>query len=141
MIDIPTPASVRRKLIEQFEAEALFKRDLGTALYHFCVALELIPTPISDNPDLAMAKGRHAIEASMRAIPTIFRLCPATPVPSSLAINPAALAEALELVEFASRFDQMMSRRPSSKRWRSDAWARIFTPKADGRWRPGWQRS
>jgi hypothetical protein len=77
MIDIPTPASVRRKLIEQFEALALFKRDLGTALYHFCAALELAPIPISDNPDLVMAKGRYAIEASMRAIPAIFRLCPA----------------------------------------------------------------
>lgn len=108
MVDTPTPASVRRELIEQFEAQALFKRNRATALYHFCAALELIPTPISDNPDLAMAKGRHAIEASMRAIPAIFRLCPATPDPKSFEINPAVLAEASELVEFASRFDQIM---------------------------------
>src|ERR1035438_7454922 len=108
MVDTPTPASVRRKLNEQFETLALFKRDRGTALYHFCAALELIPTPISDNPDLAMAKGRHAIEASMRAIPTIFRICPATPIPTSFEINAAVLAEASELVEFASRFDQIM---------------------------------
>jgi hypothetical protein len=108
MIDAPTPASVRRKLNEQFETLALFKRDRGTALIHFCAALELIPTPISDNPDLAMAKGRHAVEAGMRAIPAIFRLCPATPIPKSLEINSAVLAEASELVEFASRFDQVM---------------------------------
>ena len=99
MVDTPTPASVRRKLNEQFESLALFKRDRGTALFHFCAALELIPTPISDNPDLAMAKGRHAIEASMRAIPAIFRLCPAIPIPKSPEVNPALLAEASELVE------------------------------------------
>jgi hypothetical protein len=108
MIDIPTPASVRRKLIEQFEALPLFRRNRDTALYHFCAALELIPAPVSDSPDLAMAKGRHAIEASMQAIPAIFRLCPATPVSTSLEINLAALAEASELVEFASRLDQIM---------------------------------
>jgi hypothetical protein len=108
MIDIPTPVSVRRKLIEQFEALALFKRDRCTALYNFCRALELIPTPISDNPDLAMAKGRHAIEASFRSIPAIFRLCPSTSIPTSFEINTAALAEASELVDFASRFDQIM---------------------------------
>jgi hypothetical protein len=107
MVDTTTPASVRRKLNEQFETLALFKRDLSTALYHFCAALELIPTPFSDNPDLAMAKGRHAVEASMRAIPAIFRICPVSTV-ASVEINPAALAEALELVDFASRYDQIM---------------------------------
>jgi hypothetical protein len=32
MIDIPTPASVRRKLIEQFEALALFKREANSKI-------------------------------------------------------------------------------------------------------------
>lgn len=105
---IDTPASIRRKLNEQFEALALFKRNRAIALYHFCAALELIPVPISDNPDLAMAKGRYAIEASIRAIPAIFRLCPAPAAATSLEINAAALAEASALVEFASRFDQIM---------------------------------
>ena len=34
-----------------------------------------------------------------------------------------------------------MCRRPSSRLCTSDAWARMSTPKAGGRWRPGWQRS
>jgi hypothetical protein len=108
MVDTATPASVRRELKEQFEALALFKRDRNTALHHFCAALELIPTPLSDNPDLAMAKGRHAVEASMRAIPAIFRLCPIAPIGLSFEINSAALVEALELVDFASRYDSIM---------------------------------
>lgn len=32
MVDTPTPASVRRELIEQFEVQALFKRDRASAL-------------------------------------------------------------------------------------------------------------
>jgi hypothetical protein len=108
MVDTTTPASVRRELNEQFEALALFSRDRNTALYHFCTALELIPTPFSDNPDLQMAKGRHAVEASMRAIPVIFRICPVAPAASSSQVNSAALAEALELLDFASRCDPIM---------------------------------
>lgn len=108
MNDMPTPATVRRRLTEIFKSLAIFKRDRGAALYHFCVALELIPTPLSDNPDLAMAKGRHATEASIRAVPAIFQLCPAASSTPSIEINSAILAEAKELVGFASRFDQVM---------------------------------
>jgi hypothetical protein len=74
----------------------------------FCVALELIPIPLSDNPDLAMARGRHATEASIRAVPAIFQLCPEASSTPSIEINPAILTEAKELVEFASCFDQVM---------------------------------
>ena len=58
MADTNTPMSIRRMLNERFESLALFKRDRDTALYHFCIALELVPVPLSDNPDFALAKGR-----------------------------------------------------------------------------------
>ena len=95
-----TPASVRRKLIERFESLALFKRDRTTALYHYCVALELIPTPLSDNSDLTMAKGRHALEASIRAVPAIFRLCPVVSNAPSFEINPAAFSYGYDRLRF-----------------------------------------
>jgi hypothetical protein len=107
MADTTTPASVRRKLVEQFEAQPLLQRDRSAAWYHFCAALELIPYPVTDSPDLAMAEGRHAVEASIRAIPAIFRICPVAPS-ASLEINTAVLAEASQFVEFAARYDQIM---------------------------------
>jgi hypothetical protein len=44
----------------------------------------------------------------MRAIPAIYRKCPVTPAAPSIWFNPAAFAEAMELVEFAFRYDQIM---------------------------------
>ena len=41
--------------------------------YHFCVALEMSTYPYTVDPDLVMAMGRHVLEASMRAIPGIYR--------------------------------------------------------------------
>lgn len=108
MVDTTTPASVRRELEQKFEALPLLKRDRATALYHFCVVLELTPTPLSENSDLELAKGRHVAETSMRAIPLIFRTCPVISPPPALEINPAVLAEADELVAFASGYDQIM---------------------------------
>lgn len=106
MTDVRTPASVRRELNEKFEAFAIFKRDRATALYHFCVALELLPVPLSVDSGLALAKGRHATEATMRAIPMIFRLCPV--ITAAPIFNVAVLAEAAKLIDFASRVDQIM---------------------------------
>ena len=44
----------------------------------------------------------------MRAIPAIFKVCPITSPSSSFEVNPAVLTEALELVDFASRYDPVM---------------------------------
>jgi hypothetical protein len=55
-----------------------------------------------------MAMGRRVLEASMRAIPGIYRNCTAISVAPTVQFNPAAFAEAMELVEFAFRYDQIM---------------------------------
>ena len=55
-----------------------------------------------------MAMGRRVLEASRRAIPGIYRSCPAVSVAPTVQFNPAAFAEAMELVEFAFRYDQIM---------------------------------
>lgn len=55
-----------------------------------------------------MAMGRRVLEASMRAIPGIYRNCPAVSAAPTVQFNPAAFAEAMELVEFAFRYDQIM---------------------------------
>jgi len=52
-------------------------------------------------PDILMAMGRHALEASLRAIPAIYRNCSVVPATAPLQVNAAVLAEAMELVEFA----------------------------------------
>jgi hypothetical protein len=48
------------------------------------------------------------LEASMRAIPAIYRNCPVSTATPPVQVNPAAYAEAMELVEFAFRYDQIM---------------------------------
>jgi hypothetical protein len=103
-----TPSSVRRELNQKFDALPSFKRDRATALYHLCAALEMSTNPYTVDPDLVMAMGRRVLEASMRAIPAIYRKCPAIPATPSIWFNPAAFAEAMELVEFAFRYDQIM---------------------------------
>jgi hypothetical protein len=60
----------------QFDALPIFKRDRASALYHFCVAVETSTYPYTVDPDLVMAMGRRVLEASMRAIPGIYRNCP-----------------------------------------------------------------
>ena len=102
------PSSVRMELNQKFEALPIFKRDRVTALYHFCAALEVNTNPYTVDPDLVMAMGRRALEASMRPIPAIYRNCPAVPVASQIQFNPAAFAEAMEPVEFAFRCDQIV---------------------------------
>jgi hypothetical protein len=52
--------------------------------------------------------GRRVLEASMRAIPGVYRNCPAAPLASTVQLNPAVFAEAIELVEFAFRYEQIM---------------------------------
>lgn len=44
----------------------------------------------------------------MRAIPRIYRNCPAAPWESVVQFNPAVFAEAMELVKFALRYEQVM---------------------------------
>jgi hypothetical protein len=101
------PSSVRLELNRKFDALPIFKRDRATALYHLCVALEMSTDPYTVDPDLVIAMGRRALEASMRAVPAIYRNCPVPQVASQLQFNPAAFAEAMELVEFAFRYDQI----------------------------------
>jgi antitoxin component of MazEF toxin-antitoxin module len=64
--------------------------------------------PYTVDPDVVMAMGRRVLEASMRAIPAIYRKCPAVPVAPSVWFNPAAFADAMQMVEFAFRYDQIM---------------------------------
>jgi hypothetical protein len=107
MREATTPSTVRRELNQKFDELPLFKRDRTTALYHFCVAIEMSSNPFTVQPDLVMAMGRRAIESSMRAIPGVYRNCLA-PVSAPVQFNPAAFAEAMDLVEFAFRYDQIM---------------------------------
>jgi hypothetical protein len=105
---ITTPASVRHELSQKFDALPIFKRDRASALYHLAVALEMSTYPHTVNPDLVMAIGRRVLEASMRAIPGIYRNCPTTSLASAVQFNPATFAEAKELVEFAFNYEQVM---------------------------------
>jgi hypothetical protein len=107
MSDI-TPSIVRQELNQKFDAQPLFKRDRATALYHFCIALEESTYPYTVNPDLVMAMGRRVLEATMRAVPGIFRNCVAAAQTSTIQFNAAVFAEAMELVEFAFRYEQIM---------------------------------
>ena len=45
MDDTTTPSSVRRELNQKFDALPIFKRDRTSALYHFCVAVEMSTYP------------------------------------------------------------------------------------------------
>jgi hypothetical protein len=108
MGDTIIPSSIRRELNQRFDALPIFKRDRATALYHLCVALEMSTDPYIVQPDIVMAMGRSALESGMRAIPAIYRNCPASTGTPPVHFNPAAYAEAMELVEFASRYDQIM---------------------------------
>lgn len=103
-----TPLAVRREVNQKFDALPLFKRDRATALYHLCVALEMSTNPYTLDADIVMAMGRHNLEASLRAIPGIYRNCPFISLTPPLLVNTAVLAEAVELVEFAFRYDQIM---------------------------------
>lgn len=105
---ITTPASIRHELSQTFDALPIFKRDRASALYHLAVALEMSTYPYTVNPDLVMAMGRRVLEASMRAIPGIYRNCPTISSASAVQFNPAVFAEANELVEFAFNYEQVM---------------------------------
>lgn len=102
------PSSVRLELNQKFDLLPIFKRDRSTALYHLCAALEMSTNPYTVDPDVAMALGRRVLEASMRAIPGIYRNCPGVAAPLGAQFNSAAFAEAMELVEFAFRYEQIM---------------------------------
>src|SRR5215467_3789048 len=95
-----TPVTVRRELNQKFDALQIFKRDRATALYHLCVALEMSTNPYAVDPDILMAMGRRALEASLRAIPAIYRNCQVVRVKARPQVSPVVLAEAMELVEF-----------------------------------------
>jgi hypothetical protein len=103
-----TPLTVRRELNQKFDALPIFKRGRATALYYLCAALEMSTIPYAVDPDILMAMGRHALEGSLRAIPAIYRNCPVVAATAPLQVNAAVLAEAMELVEFAYRYDQIM---------------------------------
>ena len=92
MDDPTTPSSVRRELNQKFDALPIFKRDRASALYHFCVAVEMSTYPYTIDPDLVMAMGRRVLEASMRAIPGIYCSCPAVSVAPTVQFNPATFA-------------------------------------------------
>src|ERR1039457_4957325 len=108
MSDTAALSSVRRELDQKFNSLPIFKRDRASTLYHFCAAVEMSTYPYTVDPDLVMAMGRRVLEASMRAIPGIYRNCPVVPAAPTVQFNPAAFAEAMELVEFAFRYDQIM---------------------------------
>jgi hypothetical protein len=108
MDETTTPSSVRRELNQKFDALSIFRRDRASTLYHFCTAVEMSTHPYTVDPDLVMAMGRRVLEASMQAIPRIYRNCPAVSAAPTVQFNPAAFAEAMELVEFAFRYDQIM---------------------------------
>jgi hypothetical protein len=102
------PSSVRLELNQKFDLLPIFKRDRSTALYHLCAALEMSTNPYTVDPDVAMALGRRVLEASMRAISGTYRKCPGVAAPLGAQFNSAAFAEAMELVEFAFRYEQIM---------------------------------
>ena len=97
MDSITNPSSVRLELSRKFDALPIFKRDRATALYYLCAALEMSTNPYTVDPDLVTAMGRRALEASMRAIPAIYRNCSAASAASQIQFNPAAFAEAMEV--------------------------------------------
>ena len=105
---ITTLAAVRRELSQKFDALPIFKRDRATALYHLASALEMTTDPFTVDLDLVMAQGRRALEASMRAIPAIYRNCSIPSMALAVEFSPAVFREALDLVEFAFRYDQIM---------------------------------
>jgi hypothetical protein len=92
MGSITNPSSVRLELSRKFDALPIFKRDRATTLYHLCAALEMSTNPYTVDPDLVMAMGRRALEASMRAIPAIYRNCSAASAASQIQFNPASSA-------------------------------------------------
>jgi len=108
MGDTITPSTVRHELKQKFDALPIFKRDRATALYHFCVGLEMRRNPHIVDLDYVMVKGRSALEASIRAIPAIYRTCPVATVATPVRLNSAALVEAMELADFAFCYDQVM---------------------------------
>ena len=57
--------------------------------------------PFTVDLDLVMALGRRVLEASMRAIPAIYRNCSIPSVALEVQFNPVVFREALDLVEFA----------------------------------------
>jgi hypothetical protein len=64
--------------------------------------------PFTVDLDLVMALGRRALEASMRAIPAIYRNCSMPSMALEVEFSPTVFREALDLVEFAFRYDQIM---------------------------------
>jgi len=108
MANTTNPSSIRSQLTEKFNALSILKRDRATALYHFCAVLEMSENPYIVHPDLVMARGRRAVEASMRAIPAIFLKCPIAPVTPPVRFSPTTFDEAVKLVEFAFHYDQIM---------------------------------
>jgi hypothetical protein len=84
----------------------IFKRSRGEALLHYYVALEA-HLPWLTQPEAAHVYGRMAIESSMQAIPAIYRNC--TVAPDYVAhFNAGAYRDAVELFEFAVRYEQVM---------------------------------
>ena len=107
-MDTTTPASVRRQLNQKFDALRIFKGNRASALYHLMAALEMSTYPYTVDPDLVMAMGRRAMETSMRAVPGIYRNCSAASLVQAVQFSSVVFAEAMELVEFAFDYEQIM---------------------------------
>jgi hypothetical protein len=105
---ITTLVSIRRELSQKFDALPILERDRATALYRLASALEMTTDPLTVDLDLVMALGRRVLEASMRAIPAIYRNCSIPSVALEVQFSAVVFREALDLVEFAFRYDQIM---------------------------------
>jgi hypothetical protein len=55
-----------------------------------------------------MAMGRRAMETSMRAVPGTYRNCSAASPVQTVQFSSVVFAEAIELVEFALDYEQIM---------------------------------
>ncbi len=102
------PLAARQEITRRFDELAIFKRPRDAALYNYCAVLETHVSPISDNPEIAYASARQALEASFRAIPAIFTKCPPA-FGMQLRINPAVYQEASEMFHYSFLYDQVMT--------------------------------
>jgi hypothetical protein len=109
MIDpFTVTVEARHGVTQRLHDLPIFKRSRSAAVYNFFAALEKSTSMVTSNPEAMNALGRRAIEATHRAIPAIFAKCrPGSE--SELSLNPAAVQEASDLLEYACIFDQVIT--------------------------------
>jgi hypothetical protein len=121
-------AEAKQRIAECFDGLAIFQRERGQALYHYCAVPEVEAFKAAGKPTVYFAVHRDAVESSFHAIPGIMQRCQKAGK-SQPQMDQDVFAEAYELFQFSRRRESVEHNLQLAEKGQFD----VFVAKRDPR--------